>query len=68
MTYEFLLVPKAEIEFLEAWIWYEDKQTGLGDRFAKEVHRKINFVVRNPLHYPLKGKYRETGIDVFHIS
>jgi len=65
MTDTFLLSPKAQKEILEAWEWYEERQLGLGDTFQREVYRKLNFIVRNPLHYPLKGKYREAIIDVF---
>ena len=61
----FILLPKAQFEIIEAWEWYEDKQMGLGDRFQEEVEKKIGTVVRNPLHYPVKGKYRQAQTDVF---
>ena len=57
--------PKAQKEIIDAWEWYEDKQQGLGDRFLKEVHNKIKSIAANPLHYPLKGKYREAQINIF---
>ena len=33
MSYRAILQPRAIKEFLDAWIWYEEKQPGLGDRF-----------------------------------
>ncbi len=60
-----LQLVKAQLEILDAWEWYEDKQSGLGDRFKNEVYKKIKAIQKNPLHYPLKGKYREAQIDIF---
>lgn len=65
MINSFLQLPKAQLEILDAWEWYEDKQTGLGDRFKNEVARAVQLILKNPLHYPLKGKFREIKIDVF---
>ncbi|MBD1393917.1 type II toxin-antitoxin system RelE/ParE family toxin [Mucilaginibacter glaciei] len=56
---------KAEKELLASWEWYEEQQAELGDRFIREVQRKISFVIRNPLHYPLKGRHREAKIEIF---
>ncbi len=65
MSIPFLQLPKAQNEILEAWEWYEEQQSGLGDRFKDEVGKKIRAVAENPLHYPLKGRYREAQTDVF---
>jgi len=54
MNYDIELSPKAAQELYEAWEWYEEEKPTLGDRFQREVLRKINFIHRNPLHYPLK--------------
>jgi plasmid stabilization system protein ParE len=56
---------KAEKELLAAWIWYEEQQPGLGDRFSNEIQRKVNFLIKNPLHYPLKGRHHEARVEVF---
>lgn len=56
---------KAEKELLAAWEWYEEQQPGLGDRFVNEIQRKINFLSRNPLHYPVKGRHHEARSEVF---
>jgi len=65
MIKTFLLLRKAQIEVLDAWEWYEDRQPGLGDRFKDDVAKKIDAIVDNPLHYALKGKYHEAKTDVF---
>jgi plasmid stabilization system protein ParE len=65
MNNTFSQLPKAQKEIIDAWEWYEEKQSGLGDQFKNEVAKKIRTVVENPLHYPVKGKYREAQTDVF---
>lgn len=65
MISTFLQLPKAQKEILEAWEWYEDQQQGLGDRFKEAVRDKIELILNNPLHYPLKGKYHEAQTDNF---
>ena len=65
MIETFLQLPKAQKEILDAWEWYEDEQPGLGDRFKDEVRKKIESILKNPLHYPLKGKYHEAQTEVF---
>jgi plasmid stabilization system protein ParE len=65
MDNSLIQAPKAQKEILEAFKWYEEEQPGLGDRFANEVRKKIALILENPLHYPLKGKYREIKIEVF---
>ena len=66
MNFTPLFLPRARNELIEAWEWYEDKQTGLGDKFKKEVFAVIDHITAYPAHYPLKKKpYREALIDVF---
>ena len=65
MRYTFSQSPKAEREIITAWKWYEDELEGLGDRFRNEVFKKIDVILQNPFHYPLKGIHREAKIKVF---
>ena len=66
MEYDLKFHPKAEIEYLEAFEWYEEQLEKLGDRFESSVERKIQSIVRNPLFYPNKKRdYRECKIDDF---
>jgi plasmid stabilization system protein ParE len=65
MTYAFEMSPKAEKELHEVWKWYEDEQPGLGERFEREFFRKIDLILKNPLHYALKKGLREAKTDIF---
>ncbi len=64
--YTVVFHPAAEQDFLEAYLWYEERSTGLGDRFSKFVERQIKLVSENPEHYPKKkAQYRECKTEVF---
>ncbi|MGZ3754500.1 MAG: type II toxin-antitoxin system RelE/ParE family toxin [Mucilaginibacter sp.] len=54
MTYTVKFYPKAEVEYLEAFNWYEERLQGLGERFEHCIEKKINAIVKNPLFYPNK--------------
>lgn len=41
MTLPFRLHPCAEDDLVEAWQWYETRESGLGDRFLAIVHATI---------------------------
>ncbi len=49
MASRLIIAPEAEQEFLEAFAWYESKQTGLGQRFARDFGECLHCIVRNPL-------------------
>jgi len=42
MAYSYLLHPEADKEYTEAFIWYEERQEGLGERFIEAVRQKLN--------------------------
>ena len=66
MSYKIQLLSKARLELLEAWIWYEDRQPGLGERFKEEVFKGIHLIEQYPERYPLRKKpYYEKSIKVF---
>ncbi len=66
MSYSSILLQRAKKELLEALKWYEDRQSGLGDRFKAEVYKRINAIEQTPERYPQKSPpYHETGVDVF---
>jgi len=66
MSYTSLLLRRAQKELLEAWVWYEDRQPGLGDRFKNELDKRIGEIEKHPERYPQQTRpYRETRIDVF---
>lgn len=48
MSYTYWLHEKVQLDFSEAYEWYEDKKTGLGDEFLLAVEKKIVEIVTNP--------------------
>lgn len=43
-----IIRPEAEEDLLSARDWYEEKQTGLGDRFLIEVSKALDLVTAMP--------------------
>jgi len=66
MIYHFSLSPNAEADLLEAALWYESQQTGLGEKFIKKVESYFLRIQNHPFHFPLKkGNLREAYIQKF---
>lgn len=66
MTYKIELLPRVRKEILDAWDWYDDRWTGLGDRFMREVEKKLQQIEKTPERYTERKKgFREAGIKVF---
>ena len=66
MIYTSIFLLRARQELLDAWIWYEERQPGLGDRFKNELYKRIYEIEQNPERYPERKKpYRETRIEIF---
>jgi hypothetical protein len=58
--------PKADAEYREAYVWYEEQLHGLGNRFESSLEQKLLSILSAPLLYPVK-KYdiRECKINDF---
>ena len=66
MEYTILFHPKAETEFLNAYLWYEELLEGLGERFSNAVENQIKLISKNPEHYQLRKKdCRESRTKIF---
>ena len=39
--YSYELLSRAEKEYQESFLWYEDKSDGLGERFATAVRKRV---------------------------
>jgi plasmid stabilization system protein ParE len=66
MSYSSVLSERARKELQHSWEWYEDRQTGLGDRFVKTVFEKLKQIEDNPAKgMQRNGKYREATIKIF---
>jgi plasmid stabilization system protein ParE len=67
MSYTYKLHPLAVEDYSEAYASYEDKQSGLGERFIKAVRFKIDEIIEHPENYGSRDnkEYRETKVDYF---
>jgi plasmid stabilization system protein ParE len=66
MMYKVELLSRARRELIDAWDWYDDKWTGLGDRFMREVEKKLAQIEKTPERYSERRKgFRETKVRVF---
>jgi len=48
-NYKLIVSPQAELDVIEASIWYEEKQIGLGLDFAQSYENRLDLLKRNPL-------------------
>ena len=66
MTYRLIIKPYAERDLEEAYVWYNEKQEGLGNRFLEQVERSLQFVEINPQQYQFRYKeVRMTKVNRF---
>lgn len=66
MSYAVELHVEAVQELQEAYVWYEERSEGLGDRFITLLNRRLGQIAENPERYPRKkGRYHEALLDVF---
>jgi hypothetical protein len=56
MSYTVLFLAKARKELATSWIWYEERKTGLGDRFINVVMNKVIQIGKTPDRYPKRIK------------
>jgi len=54
MIYPHEIKEEAELETLEAYLYYEKEQKGLGIKFLSQVEKYIKQICQNPLHFPEK--------------
>src|SRR5437867_2392350 len=66
MTFSIDFHPQVHEDFINAYIWYEERQTGLGERFLKEVDNCLLKITANPQLYAItKNSFREAHVKVF---
>lgn len=53
MTPRLVVRPEAEADIDEAYAWYEDRVTGLGDQFLDAVGESIGHVREAPQRFPI---------------
>jgi len=54
------LFQTASADLQESYEWYEEQNTGLGERFIRDVNEYLNLISENPYQYAIQfsGKYR----------
>jgi len=66
MKYKLKITPEAEVDLEEAFLWYNKRQSGLGERFLLEVKEGIDLILYNPqLTQPEYKKTRKHLIKKF---
>ena len=45
--------PEAQININEAAVWYEQRETGLGQRFVDEIRQSLKSISMLPLRFPV---------------
>lgn len=66
MSYTYELRQEAAIEFANSFIWYEEQQDDLGDKFIAAFYTKLNHICKNPYSYKISYKnYHEALTDKF---
>jgi len=64
--YRLVLTNNAVGDITQGKLWYEDKQTNLGGRFANVIFNSINEIQRHPNPFPNKYKFiREMYVRKF---
>lgn len=43
-----IILPEAELDVAQAYVWYEQHESGLGEEFLRCVDACIQFIRRNP--------------------
>ena len=54
MGYKFS--PEASQEPHEAYLWYEEQFTGLGQNFVQDIKSSIQTILKFPTGWPIVGK------------
>ena len=45
--------PEAQINIRNAAVWYEQRETGLGQRFMGEIRQSLESISKTPLRFPI---------------
>ena len=57
---------KADLEVKEAFLYYENKSQGLGERFLAQVENCFKRIILNPEQFPRRYRsYREAVVNKF---
>lgn len=66
MAYDLEVKDEANVEIIEAYLYYEEKRIGLGEEFLEHLDTYFDRITANPKHFPQKREpYREAFIKRF---
>jgi len=68
MVYHLIITEGAELDMLEAYGYYEDQESGLGERFLAAVQSRFAQIVEHPGYYSFiddRNILRDVAIDPF---
>ncbi len=66
MIYTLEIKEEAIVDMQQAYKYYEENKTGLGERFLQILDDYFKRIQQHPLHYQIKKKtYRETVVKDF---
>ena len=59
MAYTLVVKEEAQADALEAYLYYEGRSVGLGERFLNELTLRYQQIAENPQHYSYLHKDKE---------
>ena len=66
MTFKLIIKEEAQLEVMEAFLYYERKQNGLGDLFLDHLTSYFRWIRNYPLYFSQKRKpFREAVVKRF---
>lgn len=65
-AYSLIISSKSQKELTDSWKWYEERMSGLGDRFLAEVLKVFQKIEDNPDRYSTRIRsYKEVSVETF---
>ena len=66
MAYPYRLNRKAHEEYINAYEWYEERRSGLGDRFMQKTEERLLQISNHPEYFGKRnGNFREVKVEDF---
>jgi plasmid stabilization system protein ParE len=66
MSYKLTIIPQATEDIKEVALWYNNKSTGLGKRFAQNIKNCAKNIKQNPFAFAVKYENkRVVSVDKF---
>jgi toxin ParE1/3/4 len=61
MTFNYRLSEEAETDIYESYIWYENQQVNLGEKFLDRLDAARQSIIKNPESYQVRYKKKVRG-------